>query len=263
MLAYAEGEESAAVQHVRDAAHDYDSLLASKASAPVKMAASVNEAIRSASARFARTARPLAARRRPALRAAGAGALAAMCLLAIAGAGITEVRPFRETLTALSARYASRDKRPQPQILAQWSPAQFKTRSDEAAKPAPKPISVAPLNVHDGSAGSANELIMRGPVEEPSTTVLPVPEKSKPETNPAGNVIPVKLSSPGNISAPANTSSETVVVGTGDTIYKIAKRFYGSFGTDELGRLTAANPEIKDMNLIFPGQSIRVSQTGK
>ena len=26
---------------------------------------------------------------------------------------------------------------------------------------------------------------------------------------------------------------------------------------------TAANPEIKDMNLIYAGQSIRVSQTGK
>jgi type II secretory pathway predicted ATPase ExeA len=259
MLAYAEGEESAAVQHVRDAVHDYDSLLASKASAPVKMAVSVNEAIRSASTRFARMATPSASRRRPALRAAGAGALAAMCLLAIAGAGITEVRPFRETLTALSARYASRDKRPQPQTLAQWSPAQFKTQSDETTKPAPKPITVAPLNVHDGSAGSANELIMRGPVEGPSRTELPLPEKSKPEPNPAANVIPVKLSSAENTS----THGETVVVGTGDTISKIAKRIYGSFGTDELGRLTAANPQIKDINLIFPGQSIRVSQTGK
>jgi MSHA biogenesis protein MshM len=273
MLAYAEGEESAAVQHVRGAVHDYDSLLASKGSAPVKMAASVNEAVRSASSRFSRTATPAASRRRPALRAAGAGALAAMCLLAIAGAGITEVRPFRETLTALSARYASQDKRPLAQILAQWSPVQFKTGSDEAEKPAPKAISVAPLNVHDGSAGSANELIMRGPVEGPSTTVLPVPEKSKPETNPAGNVIPVKLSSAENTPTArkalaeegdnGRSHGETVVVGTGDTISKIAKRIYGSFGTDELGRLTAANPEIKDINLIFPGQSIRVSQTGK
>jgi type II secretory pathway predicted ATPase ExeA/nucleoid-associated protein YgaU len=262
MLAYAEGEESAAVQHVRDAVHDYDRLLASKASAPVKMAASVNGAIRSASARFSRNATPTASRR-PTLRAAAAGALAAMCLLAIAGAGITEVRPLRETLTALSARYASRDKRPLAQILAQWSPAQFKTGSDEAAKPAPKPISVAPLNVHDGSAGSANELIMRGPAGESSTTVLPIPEKSTPAANPAGNVIPVKLSPAGKFSAPASTSGETVVVGTGDTISKIAKRIYGSFGSDELGRLTAANPEIKDINLIFPGQSIRVSQTGK
>ncbi len=272
MLAYSEGEESASVEHVRDAAHDYDRLLASRESVPVQMAASVSEAIRSASARLGRTSRP-AAPRRPVIRAAAAGALTAICLLAIVGAGISEVRPLRETLTALTARYASQDQRPQAQMLAQWSPAQFKTRPDQIAKPAPKPITLAPLNVHDGSAGSANELIMRGPIEGPSTTDLPLPEKSKPETNPAANIIPVKLSPAENISAPAKASGEegdngrsqgdTVVVSTGDTISKIAKRIYGSFGTDELGRLTAANPEIKNMNLIFPGQSIRVSQIRK
>jgi type II secretory pathway predicted ATPase ExeA len=256
MLAYAAGEESAAVQHVRDAAHDYDCLLANRESAPVKMAASVSEAIRSAT-RFARTTRP-AASGRPAIRAAAAGTFAAICLLAIVGAGISEVRPLRETLTALSARYASHDKRPQAQILAQWSPAQFKARSDEATKP----ISVAPLNVHDGSAGSANEVIMRGPAGESSTTVFPAPEP-KPETSPATNVIPVKLSSAANVAAPAPAADATISVRVGDTLSKIAMRLYGSFGTDELGRLTAANPEIKDMNLIYPGQSIRVSQTGK
>src|ERR1700722_7833339 len=271
MLAFSEGGESAAVQHVRDAVHDYDRLLASRESTPVKMAASVSEAIRSAT-RFARTTRP-AASGRPAIRAAAAGAFAAICLLAIVGAGISEVRPFRETLTALSARYASQDKRQLPQILAQWVPAQFKTRSDETTKPAPKPLKLAPLNVHDGSAGSANELIMRAPAEVPSTTVVPAPAKPKPETNPPASILPVKLSSAGNISAPAKASTDkddkgsrqgaTVVVGTGDTLSKIAMRLYGSFGTDELGRLTAANPQIKDMNLIFPGQSIRVSQTGK
>ena len=273
MLAFSEGEESASVLHVRDAIHDYDRLLASRESVPVKVAASVSEAIRSASVRFARTAPPAASRRRPALRAAAAGTFAAIGLLAIVGAGISEVRPFRETLTALSARYASQDKRQLPQILAQWVPAQFKTRSDETTKPAPKPLKLAPLNVHDGSAGSANELIMRAPAEVPSTTVVPAPAKPKPETNPPASILPVKLSSAGNISAPAKASTDkddkgsrqgaTVVVGTGDTLSKIAMRLYGSFGTDELGRLTAANPQIKDMNLIFPGQSIRVSQTGK
>jgi nucleoid-associated protein YgaU len=184
-------------------------------------------------------------------------------LIAVVSAGISMLRPFRETLTALSARYASQDKRTQPQMLAQWTPAQFKTRSDEVVKPAPKPIDIAPLNAHDGSAGSANELIMPGAAEGTSTTVLPVPEQPKPETSPA-SVIPVKLSSAGNVSVPETTSAgATILVKTGDTLGKIAKRLYGSFGTDGLGRLTAANPEIKDMNLIYPGQSIRVSQTGK
>jgi hypothetical protein len=261
MLAYAEGEESASVLHVRDAVHDYDQLLASKASAPVKMAASVSEAIRSA--RFARTTRPSASGR-PAIRAAAAGALAALCLLAIAGAGYSELRPIRETLTALSARYASHDNKPQPQILAQWSPAQFKTRSDETTKPAPKPLKLAPLNVHDGSAGSANELIMRGPAGVPSTTERKAPKERKPEATPASNITRVEFSPAENVSAPAPASAgATISVRVGDTLSKIAMRLYGSFGSDELGRLTAANPQIKDMNLIYPGQSIRVSQTGK
>ncbi|HXM88389.1 MAG TPA: LysM domain-containing protein [Candidatus Acidoferrum sp.] len=77
----------------------------------------------------------------------------------------------------------------------------------------------------------------------------------------------------GNVSASAKTSAEetetttqaaaTVMVQAGDTLSKIAMRLYGSFGADELGRLIAANPEIKDANLIFPGQSVRVNQTGK
>jgi type II secretory pathway predicted ATPase ExeA/LysM repeat protein len=253
LLAYSEGEECAAVQHVRDAAHDYDCLLASKESAPVQMAASVGEAIRSASSRFGRMTPP-AATRRPVIRAAAAGAFAALCMLAIAGAG----------LSALSARFTSQDKWPQLQILAQISPVQFKTQPEQTVKPPPKPISLAPLNVHDGSAGSANELIVPGAADGTSTTVLPVPEQPQPEASPAANVIPAKLSSPANPSAPAQASaSTTILVKAGDTLSKIATRIYGSFGTDELGRLTAANPEIKDRNLIYPGQAIRVSQTGK
>jgi len=58
-------------------------------------------------------------------------------------------------------------------------------------------------------------------------------------------------------------SGATVVVGVGDTLSKIATRLYGSFGSHALSQLTAANPEIKDANLIYPGQSIRVQQTSK
>ncbi len=261
LLAYSEGEESAAVRHVRDAADDYDRLVTSKASAPVKMAASVSEAIGSASARFARKATP-AASRRPVIRAAARGAFAALCLLAIAGAGISELRPVRDNLSALSARFASQEKKPQPQILAEGTPAQFKTQSYQATIPARKPIVSAPINVHDGSAGSANELIMPGAAEGPSTTQPEAPEGRKPETTPASNITRVKFSSPGKVSAPAQASAgATILVQAGDTLSKIAMRIYGSFGTDELSRLTAANPEIKNANLIFPGQSLRVQQT--
>ena len=204
MLAFAEGEESAAVQHVRDAVHDYDRLLASKASAPVKMAASVSEAIRSASARFARTATTGGLAQAPRFaRQRQERSRRCVCWRSQARE-FPRCGPFarllRRCLRDTHRKTSDRNRK----FLRSGSPAQFKTRSDdETTKPAPKPISVAPLNVHDGSAGSANELIMRGPAEGPSTTVLPVPEKSKPETNPAANVIPVKLSSAGNISAPA------------------------------------------------------------
>ena len=105
---------------------------------------------------------------------------------------------------------------------------------------------------------------MRGPAEGSATTAPSVPEKPKPETTPASNITRVEFSSDGSVSAPARASAgETILVRAGDTLSKIATRIYGSFGTEELGRLTAANPQIKDTNLIYPGQSIRVSQTGK
>jgi type II secretory pathway predicted ATPase ExeA len=272
LLAYAEGEQSASAQNVRDAAHDYDHLLASKTSSRVKMAASVSEAIRSASARFARIA-PTAAARKPAIRAAVAGAFAALCLLAIVGAGINELRPAHDNLSGPAARLASQGKRPQPQILAQLSPAQFKTQSNQVAIQAPKTIVPAPINVHDGSAGSASESIIRGPGWGPSTTEPGAPEERKPETSPATNITRVEPSPAGNTAASAKASAEqddtathpveTVMVKAGDTLSKIAMKIYGSFGSDELSRLTAANPEIKNANLIFPGQSIRVNQTSK
>jgi nucleoid-associated protein YgaU len=55
----------------------------------------------------------------------------------------------------------------------------------------------------------------------------------------------------------------TVLVRAGDTLSKIAKKLYGSFGTEDVRRLTAANPEIKDANVIYPGQTIRVQQATK
>ena len=53
----------------------------------------------------------------------------------------------------------------------------------------------------------------------------------------------------------------------GDTLSKIAMRLYGSFEEDDVredvSRIRAANPQIKNANLIYPGQSIRVQQASK
>jgi nucleoid-associated protein YgaU len=206
-------------------------------------------------------ARPSPSARRV-IRAAATAAFAVTCLVAIVAAGFIELRPSRGNLATPAARFSSQDRRPHSQVLAQSSPAQFKTQPNEAAKPLPKPIWLAPLNVHDGSAGSASELIMRGPAEGPSTEPA-APEQPKPEASPA-SVERVELLPADKTSAPAPASAgATILVRAGDTLSKIATRLYGSFGADELGRLTSANPEIKNANLIYPGQSIRVIQTGK
>jgi nucleoid-associated protein YgaU len=59
----------------------------------------------------------------------------------------------------------------------------------------------------------------------------------------------------------------TVMVRAGDTLSKIAMRLYGSFKEDDVredvGKLRAANPQIRNANLIYPGQSIRVDRASK
>ncbi len=259
-LAYADGEECVTAEHVRDAAHDYDHLLASRASAPVKMAASASaamqsasEAMRYAAASFGRMATP-AASIGPAMQsfaatavraAAEACTFAALCLLGIAVVGFFELRPVRNNLSALAARFASQATGLRSPIVVERSPAQFKTGSYQATIPAPNTLGLAPVNVHDSSARDANELnelmMKRVRARHFSTTGRSVAKERQSETN----------------------ADATVLVRAGDTLSKIAMRLYGSFGTDELSRLTAANPQIKDANVIYPGQSIRVQQAAK
>ncbi len=242
LLAFAEGEECVTDQHVRDATRDYDHLLVSRATRREKIAASASAATRAAATRLARMATPAPSTKRV-IRASATGAFAAMCLVAIVAAGFFELRPPRSNFSAPAARFASQETKPRSAIEVEWSPAQLTTRSEEATRPAPKTIVSAPINVHDGSAGSANEVIERGRTEGSATTPPAVPEEREPEMSAA--------------------SGATVVVGVGDTLSKIATRLYGSFGSHALSQLTAANPEIKDANLIYPGQSIRVQQTSK
>ncbi len=229
-LAFADGEKCVTAEHLRDAAHDYDHLLVSRASAPVKMAASASAAMQSASAamryaaaNFGRRMATRAGSIRPAMqsfaatavRAAGAAAtFAALCLLGIAVVGFFELHPVRNNLSAPAARFASQATRLRSPIVVERSPAQFKTGSYQATIPAP-----------------SREVEIEPSVEEEDDTVT--------------------------------RADTTVLVRAGDTLSKIALRLYGSFGTDELSRLTAANPQIKDANLIYPGQSIRVQQAAK
>ena len=242
---------------------------------------SANETTRVAAGRFGRMA-TAAASIRPAMRSAAATAArgaaaarthAALCLLGIALIGFSQLRPVRTGFSALAARLASQATGPRSSISTERTPAQSKSGSDEAALAAPNRIGPPPLNTRDDSTISANEPIVSGPAKGFSITRPAVPTEPKPETSTAANIRPAKLASAGNIPAsPEAPMAEdrtvtrpgaTVVVREGDTLSKIAMRLYGSFGTDELSRLTAANPQITNANLIYPGQSIRVQHASK
>jgi len=303
--AFAQGEPCVTAKNMRDAAHDYDHLLVSKASMPAKMAASASAAMQSASAAMLSTTgalrlaaasigRAMPARpSRPAIhtfaavavRALSAAAtFAALCLLGVAVAGFLEMQPVRDNISAFANRFASQAAaKLKTPIVVERSPLQFMPNSNRATAPAPNTIGLAPVNAHDRTAKTANESIMRGRPEAPPTRassvkVRPAPNERQPEASAVPNIVPVKLSPATNISAPAprvavaapaavTRPQPTVMVRAGDTLSKIAMRIYGSFQEDDVradvSRIRAANPQIKNANLIYPGQSIRVQQASK
>jgi nucleoid-associated protein YgaU len=131
--------------------------------------------------------------------------------------------------------------------------------------PAPNTIGLAPVNAHDRTAKTANELIMRGRADAPATSVRPAPKERQPEASVAPIIVPVTLPVTTYSAPPPHQS--TVMVRAGDTLSKIAMRLYGSFQEDDVkqdvSRIRAANPQIKNANLMYPGQSIRVQQASK
>jgi len=308
--AFAQGEQSVTAENMRDAAHDYDHLLVSKASVSAKMAASASAAMQSAGAAMHSTTGALrnlavaskgriavpAASLRPAIRSGAAVAVralsaattfAALALLGVAVAGLLQMQPVRNNLSALANRFVSKAAKlrtPIAPIVVERSPSHFATSSYRTTVPAPNTMGLAPVNVHDRSAKAANELILHGRPDAPSTgassiEVRPVPKERPPEASAAPNIVPVTLSPAVNFPArsprPAVDEDDavvtrpqsTVMVRAGDTLSKIAMRLYGSFETDDVRddvvRLRAANPQIKNANLIYPGQSIRVQQASR
>ena len=283
--AFAQGELCVTAENMRDAAHDYDHLLVSKASMSAKMSASASKAMQSASAAMLSTTgalRRALARRvampatpiRPAIQSFAAVAVralsaavtfAALCLLGVAVAGMLQLQPVRNNLSSLAHRFTSQAAKlrtPITPIIIERSLSHFATSSDRTIAPAPNTIGLAPVTAHDRTAKTANELIMRGRADAPSR---PVSKQRQPEASVAPNIVPVSLTPVTNYSAPAPTS--TVLVRAGDTLSKIAMRLYGSFKEDDVredvSRIRAANPQIKNANLIYPGQSIRVQQASK
>ncbi len=78
----------------------------------------------------------------------------------------------------------------------------------------------------------------------------------------AGNVKGVAEVKVDQLEAPAQTAKvEFYVIEKGDTLSAIAKRFYDD--ANAYPRIFEANREvIKDANLIFPGQKIRIPLSG-
>lgn len=74
----------------------------------------------------------------------------------------------------------------------------------------------------------------------------------------AGNVQGVELVAADNVAAPAQTAQvEYYVIQSGDTLSGIAKQFLGNGSA--YPKIFEANREvIKDPNLIYPGQKIRI-----
>ena len=289
-LAFAQGEEGVTAQHMRDALHDYDHLLADKESASTKIAASASAAVHSAGAAvrsaahgFGRkvtllppdaivpAARSFAA---GAARAAGAAfTFAALCLLSVMAVGFLKLQPVRNDLSALAARFESKATRLSTPIVVERPPAQISREPNKTAVPAPNALGIAPVNIHGSSAAGANALnALKARAHAPAPgypiTNRPVPKYQRPDTSAATNITPVNLPSVASGSDSADETApqpETVSVRAGDTLSKIAMRLYGgSYESDELraevSQLAAANPQIKNANVIYPGQSIRVNQ---
>jgi type II secretory pathway predicted ATPase ExeA/nucleoid-associated protein YgaU len=293
LLAYAQEKDRVTAQHILDALHDYDSLLLDRASAPAKMAAFAISAIKSAGGaigsaaagcqRMAAAAAPIlptmrsAAAARAVRTVAAASIFGALFFFGMALFGFFQPQPERAKLDAPARQIASRVDAPRSSVPVVRSSVQLDQGSGHAAIPASGAIPESgtivwtAVNVPDRHPDKVETApAVRGPAEVPSTTAIPAPVERKAEAGGVANISPSKLSSAEKISKHPEASPAldraaarprtTVVVRAGDTLSKIALRLYGSFGTDELGRLTAANPQIKDADLIYPGQSIHVQR---
>jgi nucleoid-associated protein YgaU len=128
-----------------------------------------------------------------------------------------------------------------------------------ASRPHAMPIQIKPMPITPEKAWTAAGNILASPAEasmqEPSGKVATAAVKQAP-----AKTAPVPEAAEKIPSAAAPTDA-TVRVQEGDSLSSIATRLYGPTGNDELSRLAAANPQIKDANRIYPGQSIRVHRT--
>ena len=253
---------------------------ASMRSAAARSAAARSEAQSVASIVPTRAAAPAASDSAPMrpgassrVRAMAVSVFLALCVVGIAGAGFAELQMARHDLPALANRFASQAARlktligSEPQASQATGPQASQTTGSEQGKVSSVPSADESKNGRTASFSRAGRSLRkkRQPETSSITPKMPPPKASAPVT----------LSSVEKVSEPVpetavkegddteTRATPTVLVRAGDTLSKIAKKLYGSFGDDEVSRLTAANPQIKDADVIYPGQTIRVQQATK
>ena len=237
LLAYAQEKDCVGRRHIRDAAHDYDHLLVIRAPARTKMVGSVSTYV-------------------------------ALGLLCSALFGFFQLRPLRAGFSIAVASLAAQATALRSPTAAERPPVQPK---NEARLTAPNQTGPAQFSAGNDFITGSNESIAMAPAEE---FALPPPAISAEGNLKAGTAATIASAKPAaTANVPPSPESPVaghepvagaaVVVKTGDTLNRIAMKLYGSLGTDELRRLTAANPQITNANMIYPGQSIRVQRASK
>jgi type II secretory pathway predicted ATPase ExeA len=110
-----------------------------------------------------------------------------------------------------------------------------------------------------GSADSPSDLVAD---KVPAPTSPASAPTSEPELTPPLQPVPAaeKTSAADLTDDPAETALSMVVVKKGDSFSKITSRLFGSGRPDQVQNLAQANPQITDINRIYPGQIIYVEK---
>ena len=155
---------------------------------------------------------------------ARSGTALAVVAAAVLGLSFSSWRGARPTLAARLADRASSSE----QRAASLEAREASRSADEKPRP-------------EESADMANPVNAENPSASPALAIAPA---EPPESQaPAANVSARRLS---------------VVVQDGDSLSKIAEHYLGSYDSATRKRLLAANPEIREPDMIYPGQNIHL-----
>jgi general secretion pathway protein A len=255
LLAYAQRAARVSARHMREAAREYDNLLAGSA-AP-------------STAQFA------ALRRGLLFKAATVAALSAVALGAsyfMAPWALSTIYPAPVSRPAIPAANAAPADQTEPDdILMPAAECNVHRPADEAA------IDPAAAGARD-SGGGTETAALPAPAQAEAASAAPAPAaKVKPAQSAAATFARrEKIGSHAPRSQPhiamstargTGPAEPAVVVQPGDTLSKIVLRRSAAAGADavrlRIAELVKANPQIEDANHIYPGQIIHLQEASK